>query len=84
MQHDIEHGNEPARFPCIETERALSRAQGLMRALKKDLPEIWQRDMARDILGEIGLARTGFGEVLRDNRDQRMRLIELASSPDVI
>ena len=84
MQHDIEHGNEPARFPCIETERALSRAQGLMRALKKDLPEIWQRDMAKDILGEIGLARTGFSEVLRNNRDQRMRLIELASSPDVI
>ena len=32
MENTIDHGDEPARFPCIETEKALSRAQGLTKA----------------------------------------------------
>jgi len=79
-----DHADEPARFPCIETERALSRAQGLMKALKKELPEIWQRDIAKDILGELSTARAGFKEVLQNNREERARLTELACDPRVI
>lgn len=84
MEHNIDHGNEPANFPCIETERAISRATGLMQALKKDLPEIWQRDLAKDILSALDQSRSSFHQVLQNNREERMRLIELASTPTVI
>ena len=55
-----------------------------MKALKKDLPEIWQRDIAKDILGELSTARAGFKEVLQNNREERARLTELACDPRVI
>ena len=84
MEEEIEHGAEPARFPCIETEKALSRAQGLMKALKKDLPEIWQRELGQDIIDNLDIAREAFREVLKSNREERMRLIEVGSSPRVI
>jgi len=84
MENTIDHGNEPARFPCIETEKALSRAQGLMKALRKDLPEIWQRELGQDIIDSLDSAREAFHEVLQNNREERMRLIELASAPAVI
>ena len=76
MENEIDHGNEPPRFPCIETEKALSRAQGLMKALRKDLPEIWMRDLGKDIMDNLDIAREAFREVLQNNREERMRLIE--------
>jgi hypothetical protein len=84
MEEEIEHGAEPARFPCIETEKALSRAQGLTKALFKDLPEIWQRELGQDILTNLDIAREAFREVLQSNREERMRLIELGTAPRVI
>lgn len=83
MEKEIDHGAEPPRFPCIETEKALSRAQGLMMALQKDLPEIWQRELGQGIIDTLDEAREAFREVLRENRAERMRLIEAASSPRV-
>jgi hypothetical protein len=56
----------------------------LIKQLKKQLPEIWQRDIAKDILGELTTARDGFKQTLQNNQQQRMRLIELASSPEVV
>lgn len=82
MEDTIDHGAEPARFPCIETEKALSRAQGLMKALRKDLPEIWMRDLGKDIIDNLDIAREAFGEVLQNNRDERMRLIEARSDAE--
>lgn len=84
MENTIDQANEPARFPCIETEKALSRAQGLMKALRKDLPEIWQRELGQDVIDNLDIAREAFREVLQNNREERMRLIEAASSPRVI
>lgn len=84
MENTIDHGDEPARFPCIETEKALSRAQGLMKALKKDLPEIWQRELGQDIIDNLDIAREAFREVLQNNREERMRLIEATRDPKVI
>lgn len=84
MENEIDHGAEPARFPCIETEKALSRAQGLMKALKKDLPEIWQRELGQDIIDNLDIAREAFREVLQNNREERMRLIEATRDPKVI
>ena len=84
MENTIDHANEPARFPCIETERAIARATGLIKQLKKDLLEIWQRDIAKDILSELTTAQDGFKQTLQNNREERMRMIELASSPRVV
>ena len=84
MENTIDHGNEPPRFPCIETDKALSRAQGLIKALNKDLPEIWQRELGRDIINNLDIAREAFKEVLQNNRDERMRLIGQVCSPRVI
>ena len=75
----MDHGNEPPRSPCIETEKALSRAQGLMKALRKDLPEIWQRELGQDIIDNLDIAREAFREVLQNNREERMRMIEQLS-----
>lgn len=83
MENEIDHGAEPPRFPCIETEKALSRAQGLMMALQKDLPETRQRELGQGIIDTLDEAREAFREVLRENRAERMRLIEAASSPRV-
>ena len=78
-----DHGNEPARFPCIETEKALSRAQGLLKHLQNNLPEIWMRDQAKVIQHNLEIARESFREVLQHNRDSRARLISLAATPEV-
>ena len=83
MEKEIDHGAEPARFPCIETEKALSRASGKVKALLEHVPEIWHRELVREIIVDLDSARDNFGEVLRDNRAERMRLIEAASSPRV-
>ena len=83
MENTIDHGNEPARFPCIETEKALSRAQGLLKHLQDHLPEIWMRDQGKVIQLNLEIAREAFREVLQNNREERMRLIELASAPTV-
>jgi len=84
MENEIDHGAEPPRFPCIETEKALSRAQGLMKALRKNLPEIWQRELGQDIIDNLDIAREAFREVLQNNREERMRLIEVTRDPKVI
>ena len=83
MTHETDHGNEPPRFPCIETEKALSRAQGLLNYLRKQLPEIWMRSQAKDIQHELEQARSSFHQVLQQNREERMRLIKLAAGGDV-
>ena len=75
----MDHGNEPPRFPCIETEKALSRAQGLLKHLQKHLPEIWMRDMSKDIQSSLDEARDSFHQVLQNNREERMRMIEQLS-----
>jgi len=80
----IDHAAEPARFPCIETEKALSRAQGLLKHLQTSLPEIWMRDQAKDIQHNLEIARESFGEVLQNNREEHARLTELACDPRVI
>ena len=76
MNQDKDNGNEPARFPCIETEKALSRAQGLLKHLQNHLPEIWMRDQGKDIQDNLDIARESFREVLQNNRAERMRMID--------
>lgn len=76
MNQDKDTGNEPARFPCIETEKALSRAQGLLKHLQNHLPEIWMRDQGKDIQDNLDIARESFREVLQNNREERMRMID--------
>ena len=83
MEKEIDHGAEPARFPCIETEKALSRAEGKSKALLSHLPEIWHRDLLKEVMLEIRAAREEFHVVLNQQRDERMRLIEIVSSPRV-
>ena len=83
MENEIDHGAEPPRFPCIETEKAISRAQGLLKHLQNHLPEIWQRKLGKDILDNLDIARAAFREVLQNNREERERLIEAAASPQV-
>ena len=83
MENTIDHGDEPARFPCIETDKAISRAQALLKHLQNNMPEIWMRDLGRDIQLNLEQARSSFHEVLNNNREERMRLIEAASTPTV-
>ena len=83
MENTIDHGDEPARFPCIETEKALSRAQGLLQHLQSHLPEIWMRDLGKDITDNLDIARESFREVLQNNREERMRLIEARCDAEV-
>jgi len=75
----MDHGNEPATYPSIEVERALSRAQGLLNYLQKELPEIWMRSQANDIQHELKQARSCFRDYMMDVSDERMRLIEQVS-----
>ena len=75
----MDHGNESATYPSIEVERALSRAQGLLNYLQKELPEIWMRSQAKDIQHELKRARSSFRDYMMDVSDQRMRLIEQVS-----
>ena len=84
MENEIDHGAEPPRFPCIETEKAISRAQGLMKALRKNLPEIWQRELGQDIIDTLDIAREAFREELQNNREERMRLLEATRDPKVL
>lgn len=84
MEKQKDHGAEPPRFPCIETEQAISRAQGLMQHLNKGLPEIWQREVGQDIIELLDAAQTGFTQVLQNNREERMRLIEATTAPRII
>ena len=73
-----DHGNEPATYPSIETERSISGAQGLLKALTSQLPEIWQREQAAEIQSTLDNARGHFRDYLMDVSDERMRLIELS------
>ena len=84
MENTLDEGLEPPRFPCIETEKALSRASGKVKALLEHVPEIWHRELVREIITDLDTARDNFGEVLRNNRAERQRLIEIASSPAVV
>ena len=84
MENTLDEGLEPPRFPCIETEKALSRASGKVKALLEHVPEIWHRELVREIIVDLDTARDNFGEVLRNNRAERQRLIEIASSPAVV
>ena len=84
MENTLDEGLEPPRFPCIETEKALSRASGKVKALLEHVPEIWHRELVREIIIDLDTARDNFGEVLRNNRAERQRLIEIASSPAVV
>jgi len=84
MENTLDEGLEPPRFPCIETEKALSRASGKVKALLEHVPEIWHRELVREIIEDLDTARDNFGEVLRNNRAERQRLIEIASSPAVV
>ena len=79
-----DHGNEPATFPSIEVEKHLSRIEGLISHLQKSLPEIWMREQAQDIHEAANEARGHFREFLNETRAERMRLIELTSSPRVV
>lgn len=83
MNNEIDNADEPARFPCIETEQAIIRAQTLLKHLQNNLPEIWMRDDIKVIQLNLEQARESFKEVLTGNHEERMRLIELASSPTV-
>ena len=78
MENEIEHAVEPPRFPCIETEKALSRAEGKSKALLSHLPEIWHRDMLKEIMLDIRVAREEYRMVLNEQRAERARLIELS------
>ena len=84
MENTLDEGLEPPRFPCLETEKALSRASGKVKALLEHVPEIWHRELVREIIEDLDTARDNFGEVLRNNRAERQRLIEIASSPAVV
>ena len=84
MENTLDEGLEPPRFPCIETEKALSRASGKVKALLEHVPEIWHRELVREIITDLDSARDHFGEVLRNNREERMRLIEVTTDPKVI
>ena len=76
---NIDHGNEPARFPCIELEKHLSRIQGLTQFMINN-PE--RRPHCDVILQQVHEAaeeaRSSFREVLTNQREERMRLIELS------
>ena len=75
----MEHGDKPATYPSIEVERSLSRAEGLLNYLQKQLPEIWMRSQAKDIQHELKQARSSFRDYMMDVSDERMRLIEQVS-----
>jgi hypothetical protein len=55
-----------------------------MKALRKDLPEIWQRELGQDIIDNLDIAREAFREVLQNNREERMRLLEATRDPRVL
>lgn len=80
----IDHGDEPGIYPCIETEKNITRAQLLLKHLQNNLPEIWMRDDAKVIQLNLELALESFREVLKNNREERNRLLEATRDPQVI
>jgi len=74
-QHE-DRGAEPGQYPCIETEKALSRAQGLLKHLQMHLPESWMQAQGKDIQDNLHVARESFREVLQNMREERTRMIE--------
>ena len=76
MNQDEDRGAEPDRYPCIETEKALSTAQGLLKHLQMHLPERWMQAQGKDIQDNLHVARESFREVLQNTREERRRMIE--------
>ena len=75
----MDHGNEPARYPSIEVEKFLSRAEGLVSYLikypdKRDSCDV----VLEQVLEAVNEARGSFREFLTVTREERMRLIELS------
>ena len=84
MTHETDHGNEPARFPSIETEKMLSRAEGLVMFMIKHPDKRDSCDVVLEqVLEAVNEARGHFREFLNETRDERMRLIKLATGGDV-
>ena len=79
-QHTTDHGNEPAYFPSVDTERQISRIEGLVSFLINNCPDTaMRRDTLLDIQESAQQARRHFRDYLMHVSDERMRLIEQVS-----
>ena len=83
---DTAHGNEPAYFPSVETERQISRIEGLVQFILENQKEkllqagdVTALDAIRDIQESAQQARRHFRDYLMNVSDERMRLIEQVS-----
>lgn len=84
MTHETDHGNEPARFPSIEVEKKLSRVEGLVQYMINNPDKREYCDVVLEqVLEATNEARGLFREFLNETRDERMRLVKLASGGDV-
>ncbi len=59
--------------PSVETERELNRAQRLLETLRAQLPEIWQREQADEILRSMDRTRMHFRDYMMDTSDELNR-----------
>lgn len=59
--------------PSVETERELNRAQRLLETLRSQLPEIWQREQADEILRSLDHTRMHFRDYMMDVSDELNR-----------
>ena len=62
--------------PSVETERELNRAHVLLESLRAELPEIWHREQADEILASLHRTRTHFRDYMMEVADERVQLIE--------
>ena len=75
-------GGSAAGYTCIETEKALSRAQGLLKHLQNHLPAGWMQAQGKDIQDNLAIARESFREVLQNTRDTHQRQIDQHANAD--
>lgn len=76
----MDHGNEPPRFPCIEVEKRLSYMQGLVQYLINNPDARPHSDIILQQIHDAGEdARDSLRLLLKNQREERMRLIELVS-----
>ena len=77
MENTIDHGDEPARFPCIEVEKKLSRVEGLVQFMINNPDRREHCDVVLEqVLEAANEARGFFREFLQNTRAERIRLIE--------